>query len=604
MRRSIAAFLVAFAAACGPVLAQAPESIERGKRATALVEIRDGTTLKGYGSAFCIDPSGIFVTNAHVAEAVAAARLKLVLNPGEANQSSVSAQVLRADKAADLAVLQVDTAGRYDALPLGAAGALYDSEEVTAFGYPFGAGLALDERDAPSVSVNVGRVTSLRKRAGELDLIQVDAALNPGNSGGPLMDGKGNVVGIVQKGLPGSGINFAIPVSRLSKLLADPIVSLTPASVDYRARSTSQTFRLSFASLAKDVHANSAELVLRTANQPARTLTAPVVDGHCSFEAVPVPTVAAERSVSVTADFDAGSVTGRATDATVVVAGQQRRLSELARVEGGKLSGTGEAVEGLTAIDLDLGGQVVRLNLSTARDVVFAAATVDAPAVSSVPHTLTLRSAGAVVATKDGTIAIDNVPGQAVATARPVFVRHGRAGRVILVPNGDAAVRRTVEGDPRVALTEVIGAQGGGPFNTYDPDYRPMIGLSYSLGEWMRVGCVHQVEGIFNRADADALHGHVQTVVARDGYAVGGLLVERDDTNVVAFAVVFMACRDGRLVPSDRYTSPWVGDHKEDDTGGHAELGCDGRTVVGLCGRRGLNVAGLGLVLRAGDPTP
>jgi serine protease Do len=163
MNRNIAAFALVLLCNGAAARAQAPDMVERGKQATALVEIRDGETLKGFGSAFCISDSGVFVTNAHVAEAIHAARLKLVLNPGEADQTSVTAQVLRSDKATDLAVLRVDVAGKYVALPLGTDKSLYDSEEVTAFGYPFGEGLALDEKDSPSVSVNVGRVTSLRK---------------------------------------------------------------------------------------------------------------------------------------------------------------------------------------------------------------------------------------------------------------------------------------------------------------------------------------------------------------------------------------------------------------------------------------------------------
>src|SRR5436190_21803962 len=80
-----------------------PDVVERGKKATALVEVEGG---RGFGTAFCIDPAGYFVTNEHVASALGGGkRLALVLNPGEKNQRVLSARVVRLDKQSDLALL-------------------------------------------------------------------------------------------------------------------------------------------------------------------------------------------------------------------------------------------------------------------------------------------------------------------------------------------------------------------------------------------------------------------------------------------------------------------------------------------------------------------
>src|SRR6478752_4077667 len=76
-----------------------PELVQRAKAATALVEIKSSDDkTQGFGSAFCVDPAGLFITNAHVAEAVKDARLTLILSPGEKTQRLVKASVLKSDK--------------------------------------------------------------------------------------------------------------------------------------------------------------------------------------------------------------------------------------------------------------------------------------------------------------------------------------------------------------------------------------------------------------------------------------------------------------------------------------------------------------------------
>ena len=73
---------------------------------------------------------------------------------------------------------------------------------LAAFGYPFGRMLAAD-KGYPAVSVNTGTITALRRKEGKLSTIQLDASVNPGNSGGPVVDKKGNLIGIVVSGILG-----------------------------------------------------------------------------------------------------------------------------------------------------------------------------------------------------------------------------------------------------------------------------------------------------------------------------------------------------------------------------------------------------------------
>jgi len=213
-----------------------------GKAATVLVEAKNNN-VNAYGTAFCFHPAGYFVTNEHVVRQDG--NPILVLHPTRKNQKILHGRVIRMDADRDLALLYVPGEKDLPALSLGTEESLSDLSEVVAFGYPFGTALALDKKEYPSISVNVGSITSLRQKGGELHRIQLDAVLNPGNSGGPVLDKQGKVVGVVVSGITGAGVNFAIPVGHLSKFLARPEIAFEPPSlrfaqihepVEYQAR--------------------------------------------------------------------------------------------------------------------------------------------------------------------------------------------------------------------------------------------------------------------------------------------------------------------------------------------------------------------------------
>ena len=73
--------------------------------------------------------------------------------------------------------------------------------------------LTVEKDDYPAVSINKGAVTALRRKLGDLHRIQVDVALNPGNSGGALLDLNGKVVGVVVSGVRNTAVNFVIPAA-------------------------------------------------------------------------------------------------------------------------------------------------------------------------------------------------------------------------------------------------------------------------------------------------------------------------------------------------------------------------------------------------------
>ena len=171
----------------------------RKNRATGRTEgQRDGA-----GSGVIITPDGFVLTNNHVVENSGA--LEVSLTDGR----SFSAQVIGTDAATDLAVIRIAD-GSLPASELGDSELLKVGQLVIAIGNPLG----FQSTVSAGVVSALGR--SLRSQTGRLidGVIQTDVALNPGNSGGPLVDSRGRVVGINTAMIyMAQGISFAIPIN-------------------------------------------------------------------------------------------------------------------------------------------------------------------------------------------------------------------------------------------------------------------------------------------------------------------------------------------------------------------------------------------------------
>lgn len=159
------------------------------------------------GSGFVWDESGYIVTNFHVIETAQAAKVTL------ADRSQWDARIVGRAPDKDIAVLKIEApAGKLHPILVGSSDNLQVGQKVFAIGNPFG----LDQTLTTGVISGLGReILSVTKRPIQ-GVIQTDAAVNPGNSGGPLLDSAGRVIGVntaIYSPSGGSaGIGFAVPV--------------------------------------------------------------------------------------------------------------------------------------------------------------------------------------------------------------------------------------------------------------------------------------------------------------------------------------------------------------------------------------------------------
>jgi S1-C subfamily serine protease len=388
--------------------------VKKCKAATALVHVKN----LGTGSAFCISKEGIFLTNRHVVgHFEVGASVELVLNSGEKNERVVQAKIvhLSPDETVDLAILKMDKQKDLTVLNLGDDSQLVETATVTAFGFPFGQVLAGKGQRYPNVTVTSGKVSSLRRSADRLEVIQVDAAVNPGCSGGPLVDQRGNVVGVVFAAMLNSGIAFAIPVSAVHNYLKTPHITLNCPEVSYAKRFTPLKVEVALVELTPGPKAALATLKLHPESETPKVIPLEKKDDHYEasvtlFEKSKIP-----EQLSLRIQREKNVTQAHITDQLVRLAKEDYPLSSLRLIQRrgemrivttneGKKFATADAelptVKLDNGIDLDL-RQVDQIWLATVNS-----------ADSEASYEVTVERGGEIVASLTGRIQCTGRPSQ------------------------------------------------------------------------------------------------------------------------------------------------------------------------------------------------
>lgn len=168
---------------------------------------------RNLGSGFLINESGFILTNYHVISG--SRQIQVTMS----DQSVYNAQPLDTDRSDDLALIKITPKKKVAALRLGDSDHIQVGQKVLAIGNPFG----LEGTLTTGIISSIGRAIQAENGNRIEGMIQTDAAINGGNSGGPLLDSAGNVVGINTAivGQTNVGIGFALPVNRAKALLSD-----------------------------------------------------------------------------------------------------------------------------------------------------------------------------------------------------------------------------------------------------------------------------------------------------------------------------------------------------------------------------------------------
>jgi hypothetical protein len=204
-----------------------PKTLAAVKAATVFIKVEVGRE-SGSGSGFVIKTEGqtaYLVTNNHVIDPSdgklrVAAAVTAIFGSGTKNERSARAEVVAADARRDLAVLKVQGVRDLpEPIDFSHEPDLVETMPVFILGFPLGEMLAVGKA-SPAITVGKGSVSSIRlNERGDVATVQIAGDITPGNSGGPVVDGQGRLVGIAVATIRNRAIGFAIPMTALTRLL-------------------------------------------------------------------------------------------------------------------------------------------------------------------------------------------------------------------------------------------------------------------------------------------------------------------------------------------------------------------------------------------------
>ncbi len=248
-RRPLVLILMfAFAPAAGAQDGLKPEDLTRLKAATVFVKVgapRSGAVATGSGFLAKIEGEmGWIVTNHHVVDLFDEADeakmlttpIEVVFDSGTEKERSFKATIAAFDPTRDLATLKFGPAKELPApIEIDDALELRETQVVYICGFPFGGRLAIGTKN-PEISIGDAKISSLRREVagGPIARVQLNGALNPGNSGGPVVAANGKLVGVAVTTIRSAGIGNAIPYHETTSMLRGRLgnVTLLPKAED------------------------------------------------------------------------------------------------------------------------------------------------------------------------------------------------------------------------------------------------------------------------------------------------------------------------------------------------------------------------------------
>lgn len=616
--RSITAIALVLLASAGSAQEAIPEPVLKSiKGATVFLRV---TTAFGptFGSGFLVEADkdyAYIVTNRHVVEEPGAERvgrrqqqIQAVFHSGNPEEIVLDAEVVGALDDEDLALLRVKEPGKLAApLSLESKQVPLETTTVYLFGFPFG-NLLATSKGSPEITVGRATVSSLRRNdKKQLKAIQLDGALNPGNSGGPVTDSKGRVIGVAVALVRNANIGFAIPAAEVARMLDGAAmgarfetrniddkteVEITAALVDPKARLKSVAFH----------YAREDQL----AAKPARDSSNPIA------KATAVPLNRANASATAKLVLDKGDRGKRfwyqlsyvdAKGDTYYTKAENFRVSA-----AGKISSIAAQVERLRA-----GPVVLLYNIEDNR----ARLATEAKIRSLIGNRAATRSfffngrqgmeifpvadpmafverleqeVGAVVRVDDNVILMEIALPPELARAAELFAKF----QALSVKRGD--VKQTHDAgilgeDAWSRLAKAMekknlrksGAPGGTSGQEGPEDLATeggiLIGLHISMGRF-----IESVQPIYLTAKGETVGARIgpeggirHTLKAEPGYAVGAINL-RNGQLLDALTVVFMRVTPEGLDAGDAYRSAQLGGSGGDPT----TVGGEGEFVVGI----------------------
>jgi hypothetical protein len=364
--------------------------------------------------------------------------VRLVIDIGSKTQRSLLAKVLRADDSVDLALLKVDADAGLTTLELGTEGTLRDTAPIVTFGFPFGHNLRVRDEAYPDITVIPSRITSLHRDKGRLEGVQFDGQLNPGNSGGPVIDETGKVIGVAVKTIRGAALNLAIPVGRLSEFLTAPGLVFDPPPLLYKDRSRPVTWTIKVqpptpaAKLPEKL--SVAVTVANGVGEPQTFVAQSAGNGVFKVKVTPVPRDP-DRKVDLDVRFPAGpSVQVPVKDSYVSVGGARFMLSDLLFLYGApapraltrRQQMVSGPILGLGKVRIKVGKKTATVDLNEATQI--SVRTLNPPApVQAVEALIEVKQGSKLLATVLKRAVLDGAP-----TSPPVATRIGR--NIVIAP--------------------------------------------------------------------------------------------------------------------------------------------------------------------------